>query len=150
MGQNDGPKASIGVSGYIWAILLEFRPFCLDLGHFAKIWAILLGFGRIWVRISPKGDEALMGGTDGRMDVWMDRFPLCSRGLCPLWGRCPKNRPTHGLTEPPTKQGVESRSTWLASHKALFHFIQFGIRVGSIWAFEWIIISMHFHVLFAY
>ena len=69
MGQNDGPKASIGVSGYIWAILLEFRPFCMDLGHFAKIWAILLGFGRIWVRISPKGDEALMGGG-GRTDGW--------------------------------------------------------------------------------
>ena len=72
MGQNDGPKATIGVSGYIWAILLEFRLFCMDLGHFAKIWAILLGFGRIWVRISPKGDEALMGG-DRRMDGRMDR-----------------------------------------------------------------------------
>ena len=74
MGQNDGPKASIGVSGYIWAILLEFGPFCLDLGHFAKIWAILLGFGlfgRIWVRIGPKGDKALrmgQGGTDVLQD----------------------------------------------------------------------------------
>merc|ERR1711942_515408 len=59
-GQNDVPRARIGV----------FLP---DLGHFAWIWAILLGFGlfgRIWVRIGPKGDEALrmgQGGTDVRM-----------------------------------------------------------------------------------
>ena len=37
-------------------------------------------FGRIWVRIGPKGDEALRigqgGRTDGQMDGWMERF-LC-------------------------------------------------------------------------
>ena len=39
---------------------------------------MLLGFGlfgRIWVRIGPKGDEALrmgQGGTDGRTDVRTD------------------------------------------------------------------------------
>ena len=60
-------------SGQIRAILLDFGPLCLDLGHFAQIWAILLGFGlfsRIWVRIGPKGDKALRmgqgGGTYGR------------------------------------------------------------------------------------
>ena len=77
MGQNDGPKASIGVSGYIWAILLEFRPFCLDLGHFAKIWAILLGFGRIWVRISPKGDEALRMGLGGDVRTYVRTDSPC-------------------------------------------------------------------------
>ena len=35
MGQNDGPKASIGVSDYIWAILLDFGPLFFDLGYFA-------------------------------------------------------------------------------------------------------------------
>ena len=68
-----------GVSEILLAIGfigLKSRPFCLDLGHFAKIWAILVGFGlfgRIWVRIGPKGDEALrMGGTDGRTDGQTD------------------------------------------------------------------------------
>ena len=65
----------------IWAILLGFKPLCLDLGHLAYIWAILLGFGlfgRIWVSIGPKGDEALrMGWGYVQMDGWTDRFPLC-------------------------------------------------------------------------
>ena len=30
----------LGFPGKIWAILLEFGPFCLDLGHIAWIWAI--------------------------------------------------------------------------------------------------------------
>ena len=70
----------------------------MDLGHFAWILAIFLGFelfGRIWLRIGPKEDEALrmvVGGKDGLMDGRMDRFPLRSTGLCPLWGRCPKRR----------------------------------------------------------
>ena len=55
-------RLELGFSGQIWAILLEIGSICLDLGHFAQIRAILLGFGlfgRIWVRIGPKGDEAL-------------------------------------------------------------------------------------------
>ena len=39
------PRPELGFSGKIWAILLEFGPFYLDLGHFAWIWAILLRFG---------------------------------------------------------------------------------------------------------
>ena len=31
------------------------------------------------------------GRTDKRTDGWTDRFPLCSTGLRPLQGRCPKN-----------------------------------------------------------
>ena len=64
----------LGFSGQNQAILLEIGPICLDLGHFAQIWAILLRFGlfsRILVRIGPKGDEALrmgQGGTDVRTD----------------------------------------------------------------------------------
>ena len=64
--------------------------------------------GRIWVRISPKGDQALRlrregdRQTDGRMDlqtygptdvqtdVCTNIFPLFSTGLRPLCGRCPK------------------------------------------------------------
>ena len=45
-GQNDGPQARIGV-------------FWLNLGYFAWIWAIMLGFElfcRIWDRIGPRGD----------------------------------------------------------------------------------------------
>ena len=60
-GQNDGPQARIGV-------------FRLDLGHFAWIWAIMLGFGlfgRIWVQIGPKRDEALRMGQGGR-NGWTD------------------------------------------------------------------------------
>ena len=64
----------------IWAILLGFGPFCLDLGHIAWIWAILqnLGQNRPQRRQSPE-DEA-RGGMDGRtdgqthinMDGWTD------------------------------------------------------------------------------
>ena len=62
-GQNDRPQVRIEI-------------FWLDLGHFACIWAIMLGFGlfgRIWVRIGPKGDKALRMEGDGWMDRWMDR-----------------------------------------------------------------------------
>ena len=58
----------------ILAIFHELGPFCLDLGNFAQIWAILLGFGlfgRIRVRIGPEGDKAQrmgQGRTDGRTD----------------------------------------------------------------------------------
>ena len=48
-------------------------------------------FGRIRVRIGPEGDKALKMGQAGR-DGRMDRFPLCSTGLRPLRGRCPKNK----------------------------------------------------------
>ena len=67
-------RPELGFSGHIRAIMLGFGPSCLDLGHFAWVWVILLGFGlfgRIWVRIGPKGDEALRmgrgGGTDGQI-----------------------------------------------------------------------------------
>ena len=83
----------LGFSGQISAILLEIGPICLDLGHFAEIWAILLGFGllgRIWVRIGPKGDEALRIGRGGRTDVRTDgQIPLYCTGLRPLRNRCP-------------------------------------------------------------
>ena len=98
-------RPELGFFGQICAILLGSEPLCLDLGHFAQIWAILLGFGlfgRIWGRIGPKrdedlrmgrgrGDEWTNGRTDGRMDARTDRFPLCSTGLRPLRGRCPKS-----------------------------------------------------------
>ena len=46
--------------------MLEFGPFCLDLGHIAWIWAILqnLGLNRPQRRRSPEGGAG--GGTDGR------------------------------------------------------------------------------------
>ena len=69
----------------------EFGPFCLDLG--------------LSLDLGPKGDEALRvgqgGGTDGRTygrtDGRTDRFPLCSTGLRPLRGRCPKSGKTSVL-----------------------------------------------------
>ena len=74
----------------IWAILLEFGPLCLDLGHFAQIWAILPEFGlfgRIWVRIGPKGDEALRvrrgGWMYGHMYIWTD-FPSVLQDFVPF------------------------------------------------------------------
>ena len=87
-------RPELGFSGQIWAILLGFGPLWLNLGHFPEIWAILLGiglFGRNWVRIGPKGDEALMmrwggdgrtygqtdGRTDGQTDGQTDRNSPC-------------------------------------------------------------------------
>ena len=76
-----------------------FFSFWADLGHFAWIWAIMLGFGlfgRIWVQIGPKGDEALRMGwgderIEGRMDRWTDSpcvlqdfVPFGAAGLLPL------------------------------------------------------------------
>ena len=71
-------RPELGFSGQIWAILLGIGPLCLDLGHFAWISAILIGFelfGRIRVRIGPEEDKALRkwgwgrgGRTDGRAD----------------------------------------------------------------------------------
>ena len=84
----------------IWAILLGFKPLCLDLGHLAYIWTILLGFGlfgRIWVSIGPKGDKALRMGRKGGhtcKNIQKDRFSLCSTGLRALWCRCPKRKIT--------------------------------------------------------
>ena len=42
-----------------------------------------------WARFRPgRGDRQ----TDKRMDIWTNgqEFPLCSTGLCPIRGRCPK------------------------------------------------------------
>ena len=84
-------------SSQIRPILPGLRPFCLDLANFGRIWTILLGFGPYSLDLGPKGDKAEGGvGVDGRTDVRTygrtDRFPLCSTGLRPLRGRCPKNR----------------------------------------------------------
>ena len=49
--------------------LARFGLFHLDLVHFDWIWAILLGFGPYSLDLGPKGDEAeggAGGGTDGR------------------------------------------------------------------------------------
>ena len=76
--------------------LARSGSFCLDLGHFAWIWASLHIFGllgRIWVRMGPTGDEALKMewvGGDRHTYTYMDRSPLCATGLCPPLGRCPK------------------------------------------------------------
>ena len=58
-------------SSQIRPILPGLRPFCLDLAHFGWIWAILLGFGPYSLDLGPKGDKALRvgrGGTDVRTD----------------------------------------------------------------------------------
>ena len=77
-GQNDGPQDRIGVFwqdlghfAWIWAIMLGFGPFCLDLGHIAWIWAIWqnLGQNRPQRRRSP---EDGVGGTNGRTDERTD------------------------------------------------------------------------------
>ena len=52
-------------SSQIWPILPGFGPFWLDLGHFAWILAIQLGFGP-QRRQSPEGGAE---GGDGRTDV---------------------------------------------------------------------------------
>ena len=98
-GQNDVPRARIGVFwpdlGYfawIWAIMLGFGPFCLDLGHIAWIWAIWqnMGQNRPQRRRSPEdGAGGTDVRTDGRTDGRTDRFRLCSTGLRLLRGRCP-------------------------------------------------------------
>ena len=86
-------RPELGFSGQIWAILLGIGPLCLDLGHFALILAILLGFGlfdKIWVGIGPTGDKALRmgqgGQTYGQRDVqtyrWTDS-PVSLQSRCP-------------------------------------------------------------------
>ena len=70
----------------IWAILLGFKPLCLDLGHLAYIWAILLGFGlfgRIWVSIGPKGDKALRMEQRGDVRTFRQIPPVFYRTLSP-------------------------------------------------------------------
>ena len=61
-----------------------FEPICRELGHFAWIWAILLGFGP-QRRRSPED-----GAGGGRTYVGTDRFPLCSTELRPHSGLKPK------------------------------------------------------------
>ena len=91
------PRPELGFSGKIWAILLEFRPFCLDLGHIAWIWALWqnLGQNRPQRRHSPEDGARGAGWTDVHMDVRTDGWtngliPLCSTRLRPLRGCCPK------------------------------------------------------------
>ena len=72
----------LGFSGKIWAILLEFRTFWLDLGHIAWIWAIWqnLGQNRPQRRRSP--EDGAGGGI--WMDRWTDRFPCVLQDLVPF------------------------------------------------------------------
>ena len=95
----------------ILAILLGLWPLCLELGYFAWIWAILLGFGlfgRIRVRIGPDGDKDLrmgLGGdrrtdrrTDGQTEspcVLQDFVPFGAAALLLL-----------NLNQTPLKQGT--------------------------------------------
>ena len=87
----------LGFSGQNQAILLEIGPICLDLGHFAQIWAILLGFClfcRIWVRIGPKGDEALrMRWGKGRTYGWTD-FLCVLQDFVPFGTAAQKRNPS--------------------------------------------------------
>ena len=78
----------------IWAILLGFKPLCLDLGHLAYIWAILLGFGlfgRIWVSIGPKGDKALRMEQRGDVRTYRQIPPVFYRTSSPS-GPLPKKQ----------------------------------------------------------
>ena len=95
LGQDWGSLAryrpNLGNFAWIWAIVLEFEPFCLDLGHIAWILAI-------WQNLGPnrsqrsQSPEDRAGGTDGRTDVHTDRQipPVFYRTLSPL-GPLPKN-----------------------------------------------------------
>ena len=77
-GQNGELQAKIGVFkpdlghfAWIWAIMLGLGPFCLDLGHIAWIWAIWqnLGQNRPQRRRSPEdGAGGTNRRTDGRTD----------------------------------------------------------------------------------
>ena len=74
-GQNDGPQARIGVFwpdlghfASIWAIMLGFGPFCLDLGHIAWIWAIWQNLGQNGPQRRRNPDDGAGGGTDVRTD----------------------------------------------------------------------------------
>ena len=69
----------LGHFAWIWAIMLGFGPFCLDLGHIAWIWAIWqnLGQNRPQRRQSPE-DGA---GGDGRRNGQIP--PVFYRTLSP-------------------------------------------------------------------
>merc|ERR1711954_211461 len=76
-GQNNVPQARIGVFwpdlghfAWIWAIMLGFGPFCLDLGHIAWIWAI-------WQ------NRRMDGRTDSPC-VLQDFVPFGAAALLPL------------------------------------------------------------------
>ena len=77
-GQNDGPQAKIGVFwqdlghfAWIWANMLGFGSFCLYLGNIAWIWAIWQNWGqnRPQRRRSPEDGVGEGGRTDVRTDV---------------------------------------------------------------------------------
>ena len=71
------PRPKLGFLGKIWTILLGFGPLCLDLGHFAWIWAI---FALIWAILQNLGQNRPQRrrspndgtGGDGRMYVRTD------------------------------------------------------------------------------
>ena len=65
-------RPDLGHFAWIWAIMLEFGPFCLDLGYIAWIWAISqnLGHNKPQRRQSP---EDVVGGTNRPMGEYTDR-----------------------------------------------------------------------------
>ena len=88
---------NVSASGLIWAIMLEFGPFCLDLGPMSWIWSILqnLGLNRPQRRRSPEDgpggdvrtDVRTDGRTYGRTDspcVLQDFVPFGAAALLPL------------------------------------------------------------------
>ena len=58
----------LGHFAWIWAIMLGFGPFCLDLGYIAWIWAIWQNLSQNRpLRIRQGGQTD--GRTDGRTDI---------------------------------------------------------------------------------
>ena len=76
---NNVPRARIGVFwpdlghfAWIWAIMLGFGPFCLDLGHIAWIWAIWQNIGQNRPQRRQSPEDGAGGRTDGRTYVHTD------------------------------------------------------------------------------
>ena len=96
-GQNGGPQARIwdflpdlGHFAWIWAIMLGLGPFCLDLGHIALIWAIWqnLGQNRPQRRRCPENGAGGDGQVDGQTYVLTDGqtdSPVFYTGLARLF-----------------------------------------------------------------
>ena len=70
--QNLGIRGqNLGLRGLIERTQARIQVFSLDVGHFAWIWAILLGFRPYNLDLGPKEDKAWRG--EGRTDVWRDK-----------------------------------------------------------------------------
>ena len=86
-----------GFFGQIWAILLGFGPFCLDLGHIAWIWAIWQNLGQNRPQRRQRPEDGSGKGMNER------KSPVLYRTLCPL-GPLPKNAlPEHKSALPGLK-----------------------------------------------